>query len=415
MAIKRIKAKNFKSFKELDVELGDLNILIGANASGKSNFVDIFRFLRDIEDTNLNSAISIQGGFDNLRNINSEPSEPLTLEVVSDRKFLLPTADRGKRIVIEIYEIKYRVSIKLRDAGVGFAVDEESLTHKCNFYDLPGQNIYEKGDLYGEGRIDLIYKNGKTDISVNPPKPLTHVDIYPPQSEDWADRGSLLASSIRFFHMSPSPSSEIFGDIPIYDFDSKSVRKSAPIAAKAELEENGSNLAVVVKNIMESADGKRKLLNLVTYLLPFVDDLSVERQIDKSFLLRLRERYSEKYLPVDLISDGTIDMIALTVALYFGKESLAIIEEPDKGVHPHLISKAVHMMEDASRNKQIIITTHSPEVVKYANPDNLLLISRDKDGFSSVTPRPAEKQMVRTFLENEIGIEELYADSLLEM
>ena len=45
MAIKRIKAKNFKSFRELDVELGDLNILIGANASGKSNFADIFRFL----------------------------------------------------------------------------------------------------------------------------------------------------------------------------------------------------------------------------------------------------------------------------------------------------------------------------------------------------------------------------------
>ena len=61
MAITRIKAKNFKSFKELDVELGDLNILIGANASGKSNFVDIFRFLRDIEDSGLGNAISAYG------------------------------------------------------------------------------------------------------------------------------------------------------------------------------------------------------------------------------------------------------------------------------------------------------------------------------------------------------------------
>ena len=45
MAIRRLKVSNFRSFNELDVELGDFNVLIGANASGKSNFIEIFRFL----------------------------------------------------------------------------------------------------------------------------------------------------------------------------------------------------------------------------------------------------------------------------------------------------------------------------------------------------------------------------------
>ncbi len=48
MAIKRIRVRNFKSFKDLEVELGKFNLLIGANASGKSNFIRIFEFLRDI-------------------------------------------------------------------------------------------------------------------------------------------------------------------------------------------------------------------------------------------------------------------------------------------------------------------------------------------------------------------------------
>ncbi len=48
MNIKNIKVTNFKSFKELDVNLGNFNVLIGSNASGKSNFVQIFEFLRDI-------------------------------------------------------------------------------------------------------------------------------------------------------------------------------------------------------------------------------------------------------------------------------------------------------------------------------------------------------------------------------
>lgn len=49
MAIKKIKIANFKSFKDVEVELGRFNVLIGANASGKSNFVQVFKFLRDIK------------------------------------------------------------------------------------------------------------------------------------------------------------------------------------------------------------------------------------------------------------------------------------------------------------------------------------------------------------------------------
>jgi hypothetical protein len=61
-----------------------------------------------------------------------------------------------------------------------------------------------------------------------------------------------------------------------------------------------------------------------------------------------------------------------------------------------------------------MVTTHSTEVVKYAVLDDILLISRDSEGFS-VLSRPSDKEEVRTFLANEIGIEELYVQNLLGM
>ncbi len=70
MVIKKIKVTNFKSFGNLEIELGNFNVLIGPNAAGKSNFVHIFEFLRDIVSSGLNNAVSMQGGVEYLRNIN---------------------------------------------------------------------------------------------------------------------------------------------------------------------------------------------------------------------------------------------------------------------------------------------------------------------------------------------------------
>jgi predicted ATPase len=207
---------------------------------------------------------------------------------------------------------------------------------------------------------------------------------------------------------------DFFSDrISIYDFDPKLPKKATPITGKAVLEEDGSNLAIVLKNILENKDIKRKFSNLVKDLLPFVDDLSIEKFADKSLLFKIREVYNKNlYLPASLISDGTINITALIIALYFDKKQLTIIEEPERNIHPYLISKLVEMMKDASQKKQIIVTTHNPEMVKHAGVENILLISRDKEGFSVIF-RPYENETVKTFLKNELGIEELYVHNLL--
>lgn len=68
MKLKSLSVKNFKSFKEINVELNDFNVVIGANASGKSNFVQVFKFLRDIMNLGLENAVAIHGDVEYLTN-----------------------------------------------------------------------------------------------------------------------------------------------------------------------------------------------------------------------------------------------------------------------------------------------------------------------------------------------------------
>jgi len=411
MVIKKIKVTNFKSFGNLEIELGNFNVLIGPNAAGKSNFVHIFEFLRDIVSSGLNNAVSMQGGVEYLRNINIGSSERLSINVVSTQEFGLFRRLRENLIGTKIYETIYEFALKFNKRGSGFRIAEDKLIQKCKFVrlDRPGKKIKE---ILGDGEIIIFSTNGKVKIDLNIPErvPLKKEDIFPPflPEEKLPNRTLLLETSYFLIRLLEG----IFRDISIYDFDPKLPKKATPITGKAELEEDGSNLSIILKNITENKEKRRKLFNLVKDLLPFVENLDVEKFADKSLLFKLQETYfKNQYLPASLISDGTINITALIIALYFEKKPLVIIEEPERNIHPYLISKVVDMMKDASQKKQIIVTTHNPEIVKYAGLDNILLVSRDKNGFSKIS-RPIDKEEIRTFLEH-IGIEELYVQNLL--
>jgi predicted ATPase len=208
---------------------------------------------------------------------------------------------------------------------------------------------------------------------------------------------------------------KFFDRIAVYDIDPKLMKKGVAITGKRELEEDAGNLALVLKNIIGDTEKKRKFSNLLRDVLPFIEDFSVEKFMDISLVLTLREKYSRHHdLPSPSLSDGTMTIFALIIALYFEDKPFIIIEEPVSHIHPFLVARVISMMKESSKRKQVMITTHTTEVVKHAALDHLLLISRDPEGFSVIS-RPADKEEVRTFLENEIGIEELYVQNLLGM
>jgi len=417
MSIKRIEVRNFKSFKELKIDPGKFNVIIGANASGKSNFVHIFEFLRDITSSGLDNAVSMQGGVEYLRNMNIGASEPLSIKVVSDQEFRWGLETKVGLIGVKTYEATYEFALRFNKRGSGFRIVKDELSQKCKFnLERKEKEIKEK-EILGDGEILISRSNGRVKIVLNiPPNvPLKKEDIFPPflREEKLPEHKLLLETP---YFLIP-PLKGIFSEISIYDFDPKLPKKATPITGKAELEEDGNNLSIILKNITENRERRRKLFNLVKDLLPFVENLDVEKFADKSLLFKLKESYFKtQYLPASLISDGTINMTALIVALYFEKKPFVIIEEPERNIHPSLISKVVEMMKDVSQTqeKQIVVTTHNPEFVKYAGLENILLVSRNEDGFSTIS-RPVDKEEVKAFLKNDIGIEELYIQNLLEV
>jgi len=412
MAIKRIRVSNFKSFKKLDLELGKFNVVIGANASGKSNFISIFGFVRDIANEGLDNAVSLQGS-EYLTNVGVCLPQTLSLRItLGSQGFGLRVADS---VVAGIEEADYEFSLRFKSQPTGFEIEKDSLTLKVSYTDLAKarNGKLKGGNVVGAGSITIRNENGTPKFRLNRPRHLetqTAKDLFPPFMREKLKPTALLLQT-PFFYIPPLGST--FSDIAIYDFDPKLSKKAVPIAGKSELEEDGSNLSLVLKRIVENKEKKRKFSNLIRDLLPFVDDLATDKFADKSLLFKLRENYfKDTYFPASFISDGTVNIGALLVALYFEEKAIVIIEEPERNIHPHLISKVMDMMKDASKNKQIIVTTHSPEVVKHTDLKDILLVSRDKDGFSTIS-RPSEKKEVKIFLKQEMGVDELYVQNLL--
>jgi predicted ATPase len=405
MFIEKIEGKNFKSFDELKIDLGNFNVVIGPNASGKSNFIRIFEFLRDIANFGLDNAISLQGGHEYIRNMKIGSTQDLSLKVTSSE-----SQSQNKEIpsflgngeVLKIVKIEYEFCLRF-DQKTWCRVTKEELKQDLKIFTRKDQT-----DVF----LKVLRKNGKLNYQIEAPdsnyKKMVENTLF--LLKENIPENSLLMETPLFRFLTPL--GDIFREIAIYDFDPKLSKKAIPITGKAELEENGQNLPIVVKKILENEESRKKFFNLVKDLLPFVESLDIEKLVDKSLLFKIRENYFEDYIPAPLISDGTINIIALVLVLYFEKKRVVIIEEPERNIHPYLVSKIVDMMKDASRQKQIIITTHNPEFVKYAGLENLLFVFRDEKGFSRIE-RPANKKEVEVFLKNEIGIDELYVQNLL--
>ncbi|MCX5636513.1 MAG: AAA family ATPase [Planctomycetota bacterium] len=411
MAIKKIKVSNFKSFKELDLELGNFNVVIGANASGKSNFVQIFRFIRDIANMGLDNAISLQGS-EYVANVSSLCPKSIQIEISFEpTKF----AFRGtKSLAVAVNEATYKVELQFEKNGTVFEIKHDEFDLSVDYLDWSARRKRppEKPDVLASGRIVLSNEGGTIDVRIEKPSELEikSEDIIPPfwREDKLPPRTILLETPYLLF----PPIQRALGNTGLYDFDPKLAKEATPVAGKSELEENGKNLSLVLKNIIETPEKKREFSNLLKDLLPFVEDVKTDKFADRSLMFKLSETYyKDEYFPALFISDGTVNVSALLIALFFEKKNLIIVEEPERNIHPHLVSRLMDMMKDASKNKQIIVTTHSPEVVKHAGLENILLVSRDKNGFSTIS-RPSEKEEVKIFLKNELGLDEIFVQNL---
>lgn len=420
MWIDELRIQNFRSFSDVNISLGKTNILVGANASGKSNFLAALRFLRDISESGLENAISLQGGVDllvnrqlgltsNLRIGFSGNPRTSHFEIESDN-----AAARAYEISWE--DVAYDLELSFTRGSRGFSIVEDHMRVGISIveHDLKhgddSDAIYRIGNRIGEvtqGQLSLRSEKGAVIESAEFDKePPVEARFFAspwvtPEEEDEGNRSRSLLERV---------DRPIFSRFGFYDIDPRLSRKALPVSGKAELEEDASNLVIVLERIFSDPEARRTFLNLSRPMLPFLADLQLERDAER-ITLQMAETFTEKPFPATLVSDGTISVIALVALLYFEKFFITI-EEPERGVHPWLIARIMELINQTNPFKQVVLTTHSPEVVKHAMLDDLLLFERDASGFSTIK-RPRQSQQLGNFLENELGLDELFVQNLL--
>lgn len=411
--VENIKVQNFKSFKNVNVSLNNFNVLIGANASGKSNFTEIFNFLKHLATSGLDDAISLQGGLEYLQNFNKDPDQNLAFEITlrgstaRQIEFFEDVTTPHKLYVSKaIYRFKIKFTKRMK-----FKIVEDAWVL---YLDVCVRDITKHYKKQSTSQVIVTNKNNMLKLDMDLPK---DVEINNDTARYILTKklkpNSLLIENPIVTRIVLDGIADIFFETEVYDFAPKLAKRAIPIKETVKLKNDGSNLTTTLKKIIEDGEDRRQFTNLITNLLPYVDSISTRKFVDRSILFTIKERYfKDQSLPSILVSDGTVNIVGLILALYFQFSQLTIIEEPERNIHPSLMSHVVENMNEASCKRQVIVTTHNPEIIRYTDINNILTVKRDDDGNSEIV-KPGDQEDVKDFLANDMDIEELYVQNLL--
>ena len=405
MYLSNITVKNIKTFKDVSVDLNNFNVLIGSCSSGKSNFVEIFKFIKDICD-DFEKGIRYHAGM-YLKNFN-HADDPAYLKISfksnPDEKYSLSILKDNEEILIQFNEFTYELYFNF-NSEYSYEIINENVDFS---YEYELNNEINKNNLIIENKEDIVVKliNHDDFVDIEDLIPNSILNIV--RNKFNREKSLLINSSLAIL---PIEWVNLIRNIAYYNFYPKFVKFGDTANGESHLLEIGSNLAVILDNILKDDNNKKKFLNLVNYLLPYVKDINVEKLIDERRIFSIIEEYNPVSVPSIFVSDGTINIISLIVGLYFENELLILIEEPERNIHPELLSGLIQMMEEVSAKKQLIVTTHNPELLKHVNLNDIYFISRDEEGYSTIN-KPIDNEYIKPFIE-ELGIDEVFVDNYL--
>lgn len=397
--LKQILLKNFKSYRDQALPLAPLTLMIGANASGKSNAIEAFRFLSWLAGGQKLSAIQHQvddsdqlfrGSVFDLKNWEEEC---ITLGCVLDQD-MIDISPHSKYQLIKraliIREARQRhpdlfkealksknlnwdtLKITLREHDGNLYISQEGITlHKDEniaLYEIIESNspsVAVRYNNFSQGNKDLAYVVCSDQLAIlcQLMSPATFGREYERASweiPETVETFQYILENVLFLDLIPAL---MRGD----HFPEKKLRS------------NGSNLTGVLYQLWQEQEEDNR-----TSILKFIQSLPEQDVKDLQFFEDRRGRISmelvesfggkDKAWSVELLSDGTLRVLAIAAAVLSAPEgSTVVIEEIDNGVHPsranHLLST---MQEHAKRrNIRLLLTTHNPALMD-ALPDEAL-------------------------------------------
>jgi predicted ATPase len=423
MKIKKIYIENFKSFGKVEIAFQPINLLIGANASGKSNLVTLFEFLKLIQARGIEEAVANMGGFSHLLNMNTD-SRSFTIKVEFTCNEILTTELITEDIELLKKRTAIHYSIEASQKGNHFQIREEIIFTEL-FVErnqaeeekpITSEIVYGVTNKYGKFET-FNYLFSKEELSTGI-VPLLEVEL-PFSSQMLATLNNEFKNKSILEYRGIFIPSYLF-QFGIYDIQPKLAKLTNPNADIEILKKDASNLTQVVNQILKKdTETAQQFIASVGGVLDFIDNIKVDR-FENLLFMRIKERYNKNWTDSSLISDGTVNVIAMIVALYYQPYQISFFEEPEQAIHPGLIELLIERLQIQVEytEKQFFITTHSPEMLKVfyekVGMRSILFINRSKKTNDCTEIQYlSEKENVKDFIEI-LGIEESFVQELIK-
>lgn len=319
--IQRIDIKGYKSIKDQVIPLSPINILIGGNGIGKSNFISVFDLINNLHERNLHPYVIKQGGADALLYMGRRRTERIALDVYFGER----DGEPRNRII---------ASLK------------------------PAEN-----SLYIESLNTLFYSDGSW-----------HHERY--NEASWFRRYNW---GLAYFVTNPLESLRVYH---FHDTSSQAPMKGmCQVEDNRSLRRDGANIAAFLYYLQEKHPKHfYRIERTVASIAPFFESFSlVPSRLNEGMIqLEWKQRGSEDvYFNAYQLSDGTLRFICLaTLLLQPEPPQTIMIDEPELGLHPMAINKLAALIRSISHQVQVIITTQSVTLVDNFAPEDIIVVDQ---------------------------------------
>jgi predicted ATPase len=370
-----ISIENFKSYREADLPLAPLTLLVGANASGKSNAIEAMRFLSllaqgrrldDIFRSVDRGEVPIRG---TMSTLTFDGRDSVTLGCsLSDAG---PWTDMRMRIRTEEH---------------GMRIIEESIKGSHSAVPLYTIKRAAEGLMH---EVQVAYNNFARG-GIKPTIPCTDqqailTQLETPSRFKPGEARSVIPEVVQKYQ-------QALKDILFLDPSPRLMRTYSRRAERTLLGD-GSNLSSVLYSLCEEQGRRSDVLDFIRHLpeQDIHDVTFVEVEERAEVMLRLVETFggTKRHRDAPVLSDGTLRVLALAAALYSAPEgALVIIEEIDNGVHPSRAGALLRSIRQVAteRGLRVLLTSHNPalldELPTEAVPD-VVCCYRDPEGGDS--------------------------------
>ena len=414
--IEAIRIANYRALRNVVLdELTPMTAVIGKNGVGKSSLFDAFGFLSDCLKMGVEEACDARGGFDRIRSQGAkEPikfwvyyrEEPKALSVVY---FLHIDRDDSGRPSVRLEHLGELHGAKggywpsswflVLHGGEGFAWKGEA----------KGQHVAEDAGFDFEKLVERALKNSNWEESADA------------ELVELQDKRRLGIATLGALKQHPRIAAfREFMEGWYLSYFTPDAARSLPLAGpQKHLSVHGDNLGNVVQFMEREHRGRFDgILNKIAERIPGIDRIDTQRSPDGRLLLRFNDRGFEDPFYAQQMSDGTLKAFAYMLMLEDPSPPPFIcIEEPENGLYHKLLEVlAAEFRARATGKKnapQIFVTTHQPYFINALAPEEIWILEKGEDGFSTIR-RASDDKIVKSMVEEGLPLGGLWYGNYLD-